>query len=109
MGFTYGLEYVYIRPNPLSLNLNKTTGLGNPYARYPLLRDVLGFKHIWVYYAAMILDPILRFNWVFFAIFANDIQHSALLSFAVSLSEVLRRGMWSIFRMEVTMQDPLQF
>ncbi|KAI9765518.1 MAG: hypothetical protein M1840_007344 [Geoglossum simile] len=74
--------------------------LGNPYARYPLLRDVLGFKHVWVYYAAMVLDPILRFNWVFFAIFANDIQHSALLSFAVSLSEILRRGMWSLFRME---------
>ncbi|KAH0542295.1 hypothetical protein FGG08_003322 [Glutinoglossum americanum] len=74
--------------------------LGNPYAHYPFLRDVLGFKHVWIYYAAMVLDPILRFNWIFYAIFASDNQHSALLSFIVSLSEVLRRGMWSLFRME---------
>ncbi|KAH0558625.1 hypothetical protein GP486_004724 [Trichoglossum hirsutum] len=74
--------------------------LGNPYAHHPFLRDVLGFKRVWIYYAAMILDPILRFNWIFFIIFADDIQHSTLLSFVVSFSEVIRRGIWTIFRME---------
>ncbi|KAL9612717.1 MAG: hypothetical protein Q9167_002708 [Letrouitia subvulpina] len=44
--------------------------------------------------------PILRFNWIFYAIFSNELQHSALLSFMVALSEVCRRGMWTLFRVE---------
>ncbi len=48
----------------------------------------------------MALDPILRFNWIFYVIFTNNLQHSALLSFMVSLSEVLRRAMWTLFRVE---------
>ena len=54
-----------------------------------------------MYYVAMLVDPILRFNWIFYVIFTEDIQHSALLSFVVSLSEVLRRGIWTLFRVEV--------
>lgn len=72
----------------------------NPYAQRPFLRDVLGYKRPEVYYAAMVLDPILRFNWIFYAIFANDLQHSALLSFLVAFSEVCRRGIWTLFRVE---------
>jgi xenotropic and polytropic retrovirus receptor 1 len=74
--------------------------LGDPYAHYPFLRDVLGLKRVWTYYVAMIIDPILRFNWIFYAIFASDVQHSALLSFFVALSEIFRRAMWTIFRVE---------
>ncbi|OAX80252.1 hypothetical protein ACJ72_05419 [Emergomyces africanus] len=74
--------------------------LGNPYSRYPFLRDSLAFRRRWVYYLAMAIDPILRFNWIFYAIFPHDFQHSAILSFLVSFSEVCRRGMWSIFRVE---------
>ncbi|PLB45945.1 EXS-domain-containing protein [Aspergillus steynii IBT 23096] len=74
--------------------------LGNPYARNPLLRDALAFRKAWVYYAAMAIDVIVRFNWIFYAIFAHDIQHSAVLSFAVSFSEICRRGVWTIFRVE---------
>ncbi len=74
--------------------------LGNPYAKHPFLRDNLAYRRIWPYYLAMILDPILRFQWVFYALFAHDLQHSAVLSFFVALAEVLRRGMWSIFRVE---------
>lgn len=48
----------------------------------------------------MILDPILRFNWIFYIIYSQDLQHSALLSFFVSLSEVIRRGIWTLFRVE---------
>ena len=75
-------------------------GLLNPYAKHPFLRDVLGFKRPQVYYGAMILDPILRFNWIFYAIYGNTIQHSAIMSFMISFSEVCRRGIWSIFRVE---------
>ena len=48
----------------------------------------------------MALDPILRFNWIFYVIFSKDIQHSALLSYVISLSEVGRRAMWTLFRVE---------
>lgn len=74
--------------------------LGNAYAKHPLLREILAFRRVWVYYVAMVLDVIVRFNWIFYAIFAYDIQHSAVLSFVVSFSEVCRRGMWTIFRVE---------
>ena len=61
---------------------------------------MLGYKWPWVYYVAMVLDPILRFNWIFYAIYADDLQHSALLSFFIALTEVCRRGMWTLFRVE---------
>jgi hypothetical protein len=48
----------------------------------------------------MIMDPILRFNWIFYAIYTHDAQHATIVSFAVSLSEVLRRGLWTLFRVE---------
>lgn len=65
-----------------------------------LLRKELGFRKRWVYYAAMIIDPVLRFNWVFFAIFPAHHQHSAVTQFMVAFSEVIRRGIWTIFRVE---------
>lgn len=74
--------------------------LGNPYAKHPYMRDVLGYKKPWFYYTSMILDPILRFNWIFYAIFRNELQHSALLSFFIGLSEVCRRAIWTLFRVE---------
>lgn len=80
--------------------LIKQTGLGNPYAKHPFLREMLGYKRPLYYYLAMILDPVLRFNWIFYAIFANELQHSALLSFLVALTEICRRGIWTLFRVE---------
>jgi xenotropic and polytropic retrovirus receptor 1 len=74
--------------------------LGNPYARYPLLRENLAYRRIWMYYVAMVLDPILRFQWIFYAIYADDVQHSTLVSFFVALAEVFRRAMWMLFRVE---------
>ncbi|KAH7033103.1 EXS family-domain-containing protein [Microdochium trichocladiopsis] len=71
-----------------------------PDARYPFLRDILAIKRRWMYYAIMVLDPILRFGWIFYAIFTHDAQHSTIVSFLVALSEVLRRGMWALFRVE---------
>ncbi|KAJ9371858.1 hypothetical protein DTO282F9_3177 [Paecilomyces variotii] len=74
--------------------------LCNPYAKNRFLREILAFRKAWIYYVAMVLDVVIRFNWIFYAIFASDMQHSAVLSFFVSLSEVFRRGMWTIFRVE---------
>ncbi|KAJ9622551.1 Xenotropic and polytropic retrovirus receptor 1 [Knufia peltigerae] len=74
--------------------------LGNFWAKHFFLRDQLAYKKVWVYYFAIIADVVLRQQWVFYAIFTQDLQHSALMSFFVSLAEVLRRGMWSLFRVE---------
>ncbi|KAI8633230.1 EXS-domain-containing protein [Xylariaceae sp. FL1651] len=69
-------------------------------ARHRFLRDILGLKRHWVYYGIMIIDPILRFGWIFYAIFTYDKQHSTIVSFLVALAEVTRRGMWALFRVE---------
>ncbi|KAI0805762.1 EXS family-domain-containing protein [Xylaria sp. FL0064] len=69
-------------------------------ARHPFLRDILGLKRRWVYYAIMVIDPVLRFGWIFYAIFTHDAQHSTIVSFLVSLSEVVRRGIWALLRVE---------
>ena len=74
--------------------------LGDISAKWPLLRKQLLFGHIWWYYGILILDPILRFNWIFYVIFKDDVQHSTIVSFCVALSEVLRRGIWALFRVE---------
>ncbi len=69
-------------------------------SRHFLLRDILALKNKWVYYAFMLLDPILRFAWVFYAIFTYDAQHSTFVSFMVAFAEVTRAGMWTVFRVE---------
>ncbi|KAJ2893851.1 signal transduction protein [Zalerion maritima] len=65
-----------------------------------LLRDILAFKRKWMYYGIIIIDPILRFSWIFYAIFTHNVQHSALVSFMVAFAEATRRGMWALFRVE---------
>lgn len=41
------------------------------YHQPPLLRDQLAYRrHKWFYYAAIAIDPILRFNWIFYVIYA---------------------------------------
>jgi hypothetical protein len=74
--------------------------LGDPYAKHKFLRPMLGYKKVWMYYAAMIIDPILRFNWIPYAVIPLQLQHSAVTSFVVALTEVFRRGMWTLFRVE---------
>ena len=71
-----------------------------PHSRHFCLRDILAFKTRWPYYSIMVLDPILRFAWIFYPIFTHDTQHSTLISFLVSLLEIIRRGMWALFRVE---------
>lgn len=69
-------------------------------SRHFLLRDILALKRRWMYYAIMIIDPILRFSWIFYAVFTHDSQHSSICSFLVSFAEATRRGMWVLFRVE---------
>ena len=74
--------------------------LGHFKAEWPLLREPLGFNWPVFYYVAMILDPPLRFNWLPYVLVAGELQHSALLSFFVALTEIFRRSFWSLIRVE---------
>lgn len=67
---------------------------------HPYLRPILSLKRRWVYYAALFVDPLLRFSWVFYAIFTHDVAHASFVSFLVSMAEVTRRGMWCLLRVE---------
>ena len=71
-----------------------------PNSSKRFLRDVRGIKNPHFYYAVMILDPILRFNWIFYAIYAHDLQHNTIVAFLIAFSEATRRGLWVIFRVE---------
>lgn len=71
-----------------------------PHSHHPFLRDVTALKYRWPYYLIMVLDPLLRFNWVFYAIFTHDAQHSSIASFLIGFAEVTRRGMWTLLRVE---------
>ncbi|ODA79845.1 hypothetical protein RJ55_05442 [Drechmeria coniospora] len=70
------------------------------HSRHALLRDILALKRRWPYYAIMVVDPLLRFAWIFYAIFTHNAQHSTTISFVVALLEISRRGMWALFRVE---------
>jgi hypothetical protein len=69
-------------------------------ARSSGLRNILALKSRWPYYAIMVIDPLIRLIWVFYAAFTHDTQHSTLASFLISWAEVFRRGLWAIFRVE---------
>ncbi|CAM1508152.1 Fc.00g050000.m01.CDS01 [Cosmosporella sp. VM-42] len=71
-----------------------------PQSRHFCLRDILALKSRWPYYFIMVIDPILRFAWIFYAIFTHNTQHSTIVSFMVAFMEVTRRGMWAQFRVE---------
>ncbi|KAF2153414.1 EXS-domain-containing protein [Myriangium duriaei CBS 260.36] len=72
----------------------------DPYAKHRFLRKTLAFKSTWPYYVAMVVDPIIRFNFLLYVFYAENPKHSALVSFFVAFTEVCRRGMWMMFRVE---------
>ncbi|QOU18127.1 hypothetical protein BRETT_005187 [Brettanomyces bruxellensis] len=65
-----------------------------------LLRDELTYKRKSVYYTAMVIDVVLRHQWVCYALFTRHIQQSAITGFAVAVAEIIRRFNWIFFRME---------
>lgn len=74
--------------------------LGQVQSKHFLLRDELFYKKPVYYYAAMVADVILRFQWIFYVFFSNQLQQLAATSFCVALAELLRRFIWVFFRME---------
>ncbi|KZV47040.1 hypothetical protein F511_34738 [Dorcoceras hygrometricum] len=65
------------------------------------LRDKLVVSHKSVYFAAMVLDILLRFAWVQ-VVLTFDLQslHGLTISTIFSCLEIFRRGMWNFFRLE---------
>lgn len=74
--------------------------LGQINSKNFLLRDHLFYKRCEFYYAAMVIDVILRFQWVFYACFSSQLQQLAVTSFCIALAEITRRFIWMFFRME---------
>jgi xenotropic and polytropic retrovirus receptor 1 len=74
--------------------------LGDWVSNNKFLRARLAYKRRRIYYAAIVLDIVLRQQWIVYAIFTEDLQHSSAASFIVALAEVFRRGVWSLFRVE---------
>ncbi|KAH3688429.1 hypothetical protein WICPIJ_000568 [Wickerhamomyces pijperi] len=64
-----------------------------------LLRDDLVYPK-WFYYFAMVSDVLLRFQWVFYALFGKEIEQSAFTSFGIGIVEIFRRFIWLLIRME---------
>ncbi|CCH60909.1 hypothetical protein TBLA_0D04120 [Henningerozyma blattae CBS 6284] len=84
-----------------------------PNSKNWLLRDDLylaGSKHCvtgeyslkkkWVYYAFIIFDVVIRFQWVFYVVASHELQLSSISSFILATTEILRRFVWVIFRVE---------
>lgn len=71
-----------------------------PNAKNRFLRNVRGYRKTWWYYAAMILNPILRLDWLLYTINIHVLGHSTQVTFYLALAEVTRRGIWAIFRVE---------
>ncbi|KAM9908556.1 hypothetical protein OXX79_000294 [Metschnikowia pulcherrima] len=74
--------------------------LGQWNSKNFLLRDHLFYGNPTYYYVAMVLDVILRFQWIFYAFFSTQLQQSAVTSFFIAVAELLRRFVWMFFRME---------
>ncbi|AOA61552.1 hypothetical protein PP7435_CHR1-1013 [Komagataella phaffii CBS 7435] len=69
-------------------------------SKHIFLRDDLIFKEPAIYYGAVVLNTLLRFQWIFYALFSEQIQQSAFTSFFIALAEIFRRFVWMFFRME---------
>jgi hypothetical protein len=74
--------------------------IGHIDSDYRFPRQTRAYNKVWVYYAAIALNSSLRFSWVLYTVFPPQDQHSALVSFGVSLGEVFRRGVWLLIRVE---------
>jgi hypothetical protein len=71
-----------------------------PQSKNPYLRDALFFPKKWFYYLAMAANVVLRFQWVLYACFNDQIEQLAVTSFWIAFAEVIRRFIWIFFRLE---------
>jgi hypothetical protein len=74
--------------------------LGSPDRACQFLRPTLAYQNTWIYYTAIVLNPVLRFSWILCVIDSLQFQYAAPISFGVSIGEVFRRGLWSLLRVE---------
>uniref|UniRef100_M4CJJ9 Uncharacterized protein n=1 Tax=Brassica campestris TaxID=3711 RepID=M4CJJ9_BRACM len=76
-------------------------GLLRRHSKNPYLRDKLLVPHKSVYFAAMVVDVILRVAWMQLVLEFNlKSLHKVAVSTIISCLEIVRRGMWSFFRLE---------
>ncbi|KAL8035510.1 hypothetical protein ABFX02_12G101500 [Erythranthe guttata] len=76
-------------------------GLLQRKSKNPFLRDKLLVSHKNVYFAAMVLDVVLRFAWLQVVLTFNvhSLQGKTIATI-FSCLEILRRGLWNFFRLE---------
>ncbi|KAG4181943.1 hypothetical protein ERO13_A09G013700v2 [Gossypium hirsutum] len=77
-------------------------GLLNRNSSNPWLRDKLVVPHKGVYYAAMVLNCVLRLAWTqqVLGIQTVPFLHKTALVAVVASLEIIRRGIWNFFRLE---------
>lgn len=75
-------------------------GLLNRNSTNPWLRDKLVVPHKGVYYAAMVLNCVLRLAWMqqVLGIQTVPFLHKTALVAVVASLEIIRRGIWNFFR-----------
>lgn len=69
-------------------------------SKHKYLRNNLFYKRPGYYYFAIVSDILLRFLWVFYACFNDQIEQLAVTSFCIAFAEIIRRFIWIFFRME---------
>ncbi|XP_019101639.1 PREDICTED: phosphate transporter PHO1 homolog 10-like isoform X3 [Camelina sativa] len=76
-------------------------GLLRRHSQNPYLRDKLLVPHKSVYFAAMIVNVILRVAWMQLVLEFNlKSLHKIAVTSIISCLEIVRRGIWSFFRLE---------
>ena len=73
--------------------------LGQVQSKHFLLRDHLFYKKPAYYYTAIIMDVILRFQWIFYAFFSIRFSNWLWQVFVLHLQKFSRRFIW-VFRLE---------
>ncbi|CAH8257599.1 unnamed protein product [Arabidopsis lyrata] len=76
-------------------------GLLRRHSQNPYLRDKLLVPHKSVYFAAMVVNVILRVAWMQLVLEFNlKSLHKIAVTSIISCLEIVRRGIWSFFRLE---------
>ncbi|XP_065860486.1 phosphate transporter PHO1 homolog 10-like isoform X2 [Euphorbia lathyris] len=76
-------------------------GLMRRKSKNPFLRDKLVLPHKSVYFGAMALNVILRVAWMQMVLeFSLQKHHKMAASTLIACLEIIRRGIWSFFRLE---------
>ncbi|XP_031263867.1 phosphate transporter PHO1 homolog 10 [Pistacia vera] len=76
-------------------------GLLRRRSKNPYLRDKLVISHKSVYFAAVVLNILLRVAWMQLVLeFKLHSLHRMTLTTVISCLEIIRRGIWNFFRLE---------